>query len=330
MGDEIQKSVKEARVDIHKNAKLTPRGREEMVKWVLESGKSLREAAGVFRVDPKTVRRWVKRFEAEGPAGLIDRSSRPRVCPHRTPRHVIRRICRRRRKERATMDDIARLEGVSRATVARILALHGLNRLSGLDPKPPIQRYEHPYPGSLVHLDIKKLGRFRVPGHRVTGIRRKDSKGIGWEYAHVAIDDHSRVGHIQLWPDERVASAWRALIATVRYFRSLGVHVERILTDNGGCYRSRAFAACCRRLGIKHRCTKPYTPRTNGKAERFIQTALREWAYAHAYSNSQKRAEQLPRWVHRYNWHRRHGGVGGKPPISRLGLSEDNLLRLHS
>jgi transposase InsO family protein len=228
------------------------------------------------------------------------------------------------------MDEIARREGVSRATVARILAAQGLNRLSELDPKPPVRRYEHPYAGAMVHLDIKKLGRFQVPGHRVTGVRRKDSKGIGWEHAHVAIDDHSRVGHIQLWPDETSASAWRALIATVRYFRSLGVSIERILTDNGSCYRSYAFARCCRRLGIKHRRTRPYSPQTNGKAERFIQTALREWAYGHRYTTSAARAAELPAWVHRYNWHRCHGGIGGKPPVSRLGLSGDNLLRLHN
>jgi transposase InsO family protein len=301
-----------------------------MVKMVVDRGWSLRATAAAYRVDPKTVLRWVARYRAEGSSGLQDRSSRPRRCPHRTPRPVVRRICRLRRSDRLKMDEIARREGVSRATVARILAAQGLNRLSELDPKPPVRRYEHPHAGAMVHLDIKKLGRFQVPGHRVTGVRRKDSKGIGWEHAHVAIDDHSRIGHIQLWPDETSASAWRALIATVRYFRSLGVGIERILTDNGSCYRSYAFARCCRRLGIKHRRTRPYSPQTNGKAERFIQTALREWAYGHSYTTSEARAAELPAWIHRYNWHRRHGGIGGKPPVSRLGLSGDNLLRLHT
>jgi transposase InsO family protein len=301
-----------------------------MVKLVIDFGWSYRRTAAAYQVDPKTVARWVGRFRAEGARGLQDRSSRPHACPHRTPRAVARRICRLRRNDRLTMDQIARREDVSRATVARILAANGLNRLSELDPKPPVQRYEHPHPGAMVHLDIKKLGRFKVPGHRVTGVRRKDSKGIGWEHAHVAIDDHSRVGHIQIWSDETSASAWRALIATVRYFRTLGVRIERILTDNGACYRSHKFARCCRRLGIKHRRTKPYSPQTNGKAERFIQTAIREWAYGHSYNTSECRAAELPKWVHHYNWHRRHGGIGGEKPISRLGLTEDNLLRLHT
>ena len=317
-------------MDVHKNAKLTPRGREAMVKLVIESGWSQRRVAAAYHVDPKTVSRWVTRFKEEGLSGLEDRSSRPHSCPHRTPRAVIRRICRLRRNDRLMMTEISRREKVSLATVGRILARHGLNRLSALDPKPPVQRYEHPYPGSMVHLDIKKLARFRVPGHRVTGVPRKDSKGIGWERAHVAIDDHSRVGQVQIWPDETSASAWRALIATVRYFRSLGVRIERILTDNGSCYRSYQFARCCRRLGIKHKRTKPYSPQTNGKAERFIQTAIREWAYGHSYNTSEMRAAELPKWVHRYNWHRRHGGIGGKVPISRLRLTGENLLRLHT
>lgn len=301
-----------------------------MVQWVLERGFSRRATAAAFRVDPKTVSRWVARYQAEGPSGLKDRSSRPLHCPHRTARAVRRRICRLRRSDRLTMAEIGRRENVSQATVARILAAQGLNRLSTLDPKPPVQRYEHPYPGAMVHLDIKKLARFRVPGHRVTGSPRKDSRGIGYERVHVAIDDHSRVGHIEIWPDETAASAWRALIAATRYFRSLGVRIERVLTDNGSCYLSNAFARCCRRLGIKHRRTRPYSPQTNGKAERFIQTALREWAYGHRYNTSEARARQLPVWVHRYNWHRCHGGIGGNTPISRLGLAGDNLLRLHS
>ena len=317
-------------MNVHKNAKLTPRGREGLVKLVVDSGWSVRKAAATYQVDPKTASRWVARYRAEGLSGLQDRSSRPLSCPHRTSRAKRRRIRRLRRNDRLTMAQIGRREGVSTATVGRILAASGLSRLSELNPKPPVQRYEHTCPGSLVHLDIKKFARFRVPGHRVTGTPRKDSKGIGWECAHVAIDDHSRVGQVQMWPDETSASAWRALIATVRYFRSLGVRIERILTDNGSCYRSYQFARCCRRLGIKHRRTKPYSPQTNGKAERFIQTAMREWAYGHRYNTSELRAAALPRWVHRYNWHRRHGGIGGKTPISRLGLTEDNLLRLHT
>ena len=229
-----------------------------------------------------------------------------------------------------TIEKLARQEGVSRATVARILARAGLNRLSNLEPKPPVVRYEHRYPGSLVHLDIKKLGRFHRPGHRVTGRRGIQCRGAGWEYAHVAIDDHSRASWVDIQPDEKAASAWRSLLRVVRYFRSLGIHVERILTDNGMCYRSKAFARACRRLGIRHRFTKPYCPQTNGKAERFIQTALREWAYGHRYNTSQDRTRHLYHWLHWYNWHRPHGSLGNKPPVSRLGLSGDNLLRLHN
>lgn len=185
---------------------------------MIDSDWSQRRAAGAYHVDPKTVARWVARYKAEGPSGLEDRSSRPRNSPHRTPRAVIRRICRLRRNDKLKMDEIASRGGVSLFTVSRIPVANGLNRFSELDPKPPVQRYEHPHPGSLVHLDIKKLARFRVPGHRVTGMPRKGSKGIGWEHAHVTIDDHSRIAQIQMWPDETSATAWRALVATVRYF----------------------------------------------------------------------------------------------------------------
>lgn len=316
-------------MDVHQNAKLTPRGREQLVRYVSEHGCSLRAAAREFRVDAKTVRRWVRRYAECGAAGLKDRSSRPRRSPRRVPRALVRRVVRARRR-RLTVEQIARTEAVSRATVARILARHGLSRLEALEPQPPVERYEYARPGGLLHLDIKKLGRFHRPGHRRTGNRHQDSPGAGWEYAHVAIDDHSRVAWVRLSPDERAASAWRALIQAVRYYRSLGVHIERVLTDNGACYRSRRFAAACRRLGIAHRRTRPYTPRTNGKAERFIQTALREWAYAHTYANSQARAWQLPVWLHHYNWHRPHGSLNRQPPISRMGLTGDNLLRLHT
>jgi transposase InsO family protein len=301
-----------------------------LVKLVVEDGWSLRRAARAKGVAPKTVARWVARYRAEGSNGLLDRSSRPHHSPRRLARATARRIVRLRQKDRLTMAEIARREKTSVATVQRVLAAKDLNHLSQLEPKPPVQRYEHDHPGSLVHLDIKKLGRFRVPGHRVTRTRRKDSRGMGWEYVHVAVDDHSRVAYVQIGPDERASTAWRMLISAIRYYRSLGVRVERILTDNGSCYRSRAFKRCCRRLGIKHRRTRPYSPQTNGKAERFIQTALREWAYAHKYMNSERRAAELPNWLHRYNWHRRHGGIAGQTPISRLGLTGDNLLRLHN
>lgn len=329
MGAQATQSVREVRVNVHQNAKLTPRGRESLVRYVCDRGTSYWEAARDFGVDVRTVRRWVERYRDQGRAGLADRSCRPRRSPRRVSRAIRRRLCRRRVRERLTMDELARAEGVSRATVARVLARAGLSRLGAIDPKPPVQRYEHAVPGALVHLDIKQLGRFHRPGHRVSGQRRGRSRHAGWEYAHVAIDDHSRVGHGTVWPDASAASAWRALIGVVRFFRTLGVRIERVLTDNGACYLSRRFQRVCRRLGIRHRRTRPYRPRTNGKAERFIQTALREWAYAHRYQTNTERTAWLPRWLHHYNWHRRHGSLGYRPPITRLGLSEDNLVRLH-
>jgi transposase InsO family protein len=236
------------------------------------------------------------------------------------------------RRQRHTGEQIAAEVGVSAATISRILKRLGLNRLSALEPAEPIRRYERATPGEIVHIDIKKLGKFNRIGHRVTGERTGQSKsrGIGWEYVHLAIDDHSRLAYSEILPDEKRGSCLRFLFNALRFFRSLGVKVERIMTDNGSSFRSRRYAKALRRLRIKHLRTKPYTPKTNGKAERFVQTSLREWAYARAYDTSQQRAAELPIWLHRYNWHRPHGSIGAKPPISRLGLSLDNLLRLHS
>ena len=190
-------------------------------------------------------------------------------------------------------------------------------------------RYEREKPGELIHIDIKKLGRFERVGHRITGSPQQGkSRGAGWEFVHVCIDDASRLAFSQILPDERKESAVAFLKAAVAYYASLGVIVARVMTDNGSCYRSKAFRKACSDLGLKHIRTRPYTPKTNGKAERFIQTALREWAYAQAYPTSDRRAEELPVWLHRYNWHRPHGGIKSKPPISRLALNRDNLLRL--
>ena len=187
-------------------------------------------------------------------------------------------------------------------------------------------------PGEMIHIDIKKLGRFDRVGHRITGDRKgqSNSRGFGWEYVHVGIDDASRIAFSQILPDKRPKSAVAFLEAALAYYASLGIAVQSVMTDNGSCYRSKAFAKACREFGLKHIRTKPYTPKTNGKAERFIQTAIREWAYARAYTNSQQRALELPIWLHRYNWHRPHSAIKSKPPISRLGLTMDNLLRLHS
>ncbi|XNU04974.1 IS481 family transposase [Bordetella pertussis] len=232
--------------------------------------------------------------------------------------------------ERLTQARIAQALGVSASTVSRVLARAGLSHLADLEPAEPVVRYEHQAPGDLLHIDIKKLGRIQRPGHRVTGNRRDTVEGAGWDFVFVAIDDHARVAFTDIHPDERFPSAVQFLKDAVAYYQRLGVTIQRLLTDNGSAFRSRAFAALCHELGIKHRFTRPYRPQTNGKAERFIQSALREWAYAHTYQNSQHRADAMKSWLHHYNWHRPHQGIGRAVPISRLNLDEYNLLTVHS
>jgi transposase InsO family protein len=301
------------------------------VRSVVEGGLSKADAAHQFNITPKTVAKWVARFRTEGVDGLRDRSSRPLSLPSQTPEATCTAV-ETLRRQRHTGKQIAAEVGVSAATVSRILRRLGLNRIRDLEPAEPDRRYEREKPGEIIHLDIKKLGRFDRVGHRITGDRtgQSNSRGVGWEFVHVCIDDHSRVAFSQILPDEKADSAVPFLKAAVAYYKSLGVTVTRVMTDNGSCYKAFAFRDACRDLGIKHIRTKPYTPRTNGKAERFIQTALREWAYAQAYPTSERRAEQLPIWLHKYNWHRPHGGIESKTPVSRLGLSRDNLLRLHN
>ena len=314
----------------HKNAPLTPKGREAMVRSVVEGGLSQAEAAHQFNTTPKTVAKWVNRFRAEGVDGLRDRSSRPHSLPSQTAAATCT-VIEGLRRQRHTGKQIAAETGVSPATVSRILRWLGLNRIRDLEPVEPARRYERATPGEMIHIDIKKLGRFDRIGHRITGDRtaQSNSRGVGWEFVHVCIDDHSRVAFSEIKPDEKADSAVPFLTAAVAYYKSLGVTVTRVMTDNGSCYKAFAFRNACRDLGIKHIRTKPYTPKTNGKAERFIQTALREWAYARAYPTSDRRADELPIWLHRYNWHRPHGGIKSQTPISRLGLTWDNLLRLH-
>ncbi len=316
-------------MNIHQNAKLTPQSRAAVVRRILDQGQTPKAVASAFGVCARTVRKWVARYRAEGADGLLDRSSRPHRSPRSIPATLISRITALRRL-RWTGAQIAATVGVAPATVSRVLRRQGLARLSALDPPPPVRRYEHPHPGDLLHLDIKKLGRFRRPGHRVTGDRRHSSPGAGWEYLHVCVDDHSRLAFSQLYPDQTAATAAAFLTAALDYYHRLGIRVRRVLTDNGGCYRSRAFHARCAQRGLRHRFTRPFTPPANGKAERFIQTALREWAYAHAYHTSAQRAEHRPRWLHCYHSHRPHASLKAKTPISRLGLTGDNLLRFHS
>jgi transposase InsO family protein len=217
-----------------------------------------------------------------------------------------------------------------RSTVAAVLRRLGLPRLRSLDPRPTPRRYERKRAGELLHLDTKKLGKIRGIGHRIHGDRTARQRGIGWEFAHVAIDDHSRVGHVEVLADETGATVTAFFLRIVGWFRKRGIRIQQVLTDNGSGYRSKRFAKACKTLRIKHLFTRPYTPCTNGKAERFIQTALREWAYATAFEHSEQRRQALLPWLHRYNWHRPHASLAKKPPISRLGLTKNNLLRLHS
>jgi transposase InsO family protein len=319
----------EDRMNVHKNARLTPHGRERIVRLVEggQTSKAVGETAGVC---PRTVRKWIDRYRREGLAGLNDRSSRPYRLRNPTPQAVVEQV-EVLRRQRRTGKQIAAELGISPATVSRILKRRGLNRIDALEPAAPVRRYERKKPGEMIHIDIKKLGRFNRVGHRITGDRtgQSNSRGVGWEFVHVAVDDHSRIAFAKVMPSEKKRCAIAFLKAALAYYGSLGVKIERVMTDNGSCYKSFAFRRACKRFGLRHIRTRPYTPRTNGKAERFIQTSLREWAYAQAYQNSRQRRAELPLWLHRYNWHRPHAGIDDKVPISRLGLSDNNLLRLH-
>ena len=297
-------------MDYHQNARTVVWSREAMAKRVIEQGSTLAAAAAAANVSAKTAAKWVARYRALGRAGLRDRSSRPR-------------------RLRWAGVRIAQSTNLSPATVSRILRRMGLNRLRHLEPAPPPRRYEHAAPGDLLHLDIKKLGRFSAPGVRIHGDMSRRTRGLGWDYLHIAIDDHSRIAFAQILPRENGLCAAAFLDAALAYYRSLGIGVRRLLTDNGPCYRSCPFAARVGQHRLRHRHTRPYTPRTNGKAERFIQTAIREWAYSRTYSNSVERQMHLKPWLHDYNWHRPHASLNKQPPISRAGLDRNNLLMHH-
>ena len=314
-------------MDYHQNARLTVHSREQLARRIVEQGCTLKLAAASFSVSAKTAAEWVRRYRESGPAGLGDRSSRPHRLRRPTSQELVSRV-EALRRQRWTGLRIAQQSGLSRATVSRILRRLKLSRIRDLEPKLRVQRYEHARPGDLLHMDIKKLGRIARPSHRVTGNRRDSVSGIGWEYLHVAIDDHSRIAFSAIYPNEKQASVLAFLAEALAYYARFGIRFRALLSDNGPAYRSRAFALACRALGLKHRFTRPYTPRTNGKAERFIQTALREWAYARTYQNSDERSHELRPWLHQYNWHRPHGSLGWSPPVSRSALDRNNLLRL--
>ena len=261
----------------------------------VESGQTPEAVAEAASVCPRTVRKWMERCRREGLTGLQDRSSRPHRLRQPTPAAVVEEI-EELRRQRWTGKQIAMKVGVSPATVSRVLRRLGLNKLSALEPVEPARRYEREHPGELIHLDIKKLGRIGSVGHRITGRQTGEVNrhlGIGWEYVHVCIDDASRIAFVQVMADQRKESAAAFLEAAIAYYAKLGVRVERVMTDNGSCYRSKMFRTACKERGLRQVFTRPYTPKTNGKAERFIQTALREWAYAHAYHNSNQRSAEL-------------------------------------
>lgn len=317
-------------MDLHLNARSCPKSRMLMVQRH-QAGWSVASIARAMGLTRKTVRKWLLRYEREGARGLFDRSSRPHRQPSRTSKAVVAQVLELRRA-RKTGRAIAEELGVPLSTVGLILRRHQLQRLRLLDPPEPVVRYEHDVAGSMLHLDIKKLGRFDRPGKRTRGRVKghATSRGAGWEFVHVAIDDYSRVAYVEVLDDEKGQTAVGFLQRAVAWFESYGVRIQRVLTDNGSCYRSRVFAAACRALGAKHKTTRPYRPQTNGKAERFIKTLLTEWAYVAEYGSSLDRRRALPHWLRHYNERRIHSAIGYQPPVSRLPASGDNVLSNHS
>jgi len=301
-----------------------------MVCSMTQQGLTPAAAAASAGVSEPTARKWLGRYLAGGEKALADASSRPARSPRRINESTALAIVELRRR-RLTQARIASSLGVSEATVSRVLRRAGLSKLSALQPVEPVQRYEHAAPGELIHIDAKKLGVIVREGHRIHGDRRQRARGCGWEFLYVAVDDHARIGFTQMQPDERGCSAVAFVRASVAYYASLGIAVRRVLTDNGSPFLSRAWRDTCAELGIAHKRTRAYLPQTNGKAERFIQSALREWAYGIAYDHSSERTAMLAKWQYHYNWHRPHAGIGGMPPISRLRpASGNNVLTLHN
>ena len=302
-------------MNVHKNARLTPSGRALLADRV-ESGWPMKAAAEAAGVSRRTGYKWLGRHRLGGERRHHDRSSAPRRCPRETPKPLLARI-ERLRRERLTGPLIAARLGMPRSTVGAILRRLGLGKLSALEPRPPVIRYERSQPGEMIHLDIKKLGRFQVEGHRVTGDRR-----AGWDFLHVCVDDASRLAYTEILPSEGQHDATAFLERALAWLGRNGVTVQRVMTDNGSAYRSRLFADALQKAGARHIRTRPYTPRTNGKAERFIQTSLREWAYARPYASSDQRTAANGPWTHRYNTARPHSGINGLTPWQRV----NNLL----
>jgi transposase InsO family protein len=279
-------------VNVHKNAKLTPAGRAELVRRVLIEKQPVKEVSRAMGVSGRTVRKWLRRYQSAGVSSLADRSSRPRRSPRQLPRKLVQRIERLRRRKYTGLRIAEELK-LAISTVSLWLRRLGLGRLRFLEPKPVVVRYERKRPGELLHVDTKKLGRIQGIGHRITGDRRGSGHGLGWEFLHVCVDDASRVAYAEVLPDERNTSASSFIERALAWFADRDVHVDGVMTDNGACYRSNRFRHALSRAGIRHLWTRPYRPQTNGKAERFIQTAKREWAYARAYRTSAARTRML-------------------------------------
>jgi transposase InsO family protein len=329
-------------MQLHANAALSLNQRRRMVVRVLEHGWSLTKAAEAAEVSERTCSKWVARYRAEGEAGLRDRSSAPHAIPHRTAADRVEAIEVLRRL-RMTGAEIAECLGMALSTVSAVLKRIGLGKLSRLEPPEPPNRYERRHPGELIHVDVKKLG--RIPdgraGHRVHGQRRlqrnrrtRDAAGrdrhlVGWEYVHVCVDDATRLAYVEVLGDEKGPTAAGFLRRAVAFFAAHGITVARVMSDNGACYRSTAHAVVCRALGLRHVRTRPYRPRTNGKAERFIRTLLAGWAYGAIYGSSRERAAALDGWLWTYNHRRPHGALSHKPPITRLD-ELNNLARSYS
>jgi transposase InsO family protein len=301
---------------LHSNARTCPRSRRLLAARVIEEGWSLAAAAEAAGVSERTACKWVGRFRREGEQGLLDRSSAPLRVPGRTSPERVAAI-RALRELRFTAAQIAETLGIAHSTVSAVLKREGLGRLPRLEAEPD-NRYERPRPGELVHIDVKKLGGIELPGHRVTGDRSKRSRGAGWEYVHVCVDDCTRLAYVEVLADERQATVCGFLERAVAWFAARGVRVERVMTDNGNGYRSYAHRAVCQQLGIRHIRTEPYRPRTNGKAERFIRTLIDGWAYAAIYRNGHERRLALPAFIDYYNHQRPHRALNNKPPAQRL------------
>jgi transposase InsO family protein len=317
---------------------LTPKTRLRLARLVVETGWTYTAAAKMFMVSPRTAKKWADRYRTEGVAAMVDRSSRPHHSPTRTPQRVVKTIVRLRWRHRLGPVQIAGILDIPASTVHAVLVRCQINRLSRIDrvTGEPLHRYEHPHPGSLIHVDVTKFG--NIPdggGWRYVGpqqgrrnkeatARRTGERGrayrpaIGTAYVHTVIDDHSRIAYAEIHADEKAATAIGVLHRAVAWFTDHGVAVERALSDNGSAYRSHAWRDACAELGIAHKRTRPYRPQTNGKIERFHRTLADSWAYARLYESNEQRNAALPNWLHFYNHHRLHTAIGNQPPVNRL------------